>query len=146
MDSFEINKIIAAVLVTVLLVFGISKTADFLFNVKKPNVKGYKVEISTTTSTQASTEAQVDITALLALGNIDHGETPLMVSTAEYDPIDWERYSIELLLEMGSKFDWIPRYKQMSGHNHVSQVYSIGSGDNGVGPDIIDFIKKIILD
>ncbi len=73
MDSFEINKIIAAVLVTVLLVFGISKTADFLFNVKKPNVKGYKVEISTTTSTQASTEAQVDITALLALGNIDHG-------------------------------------------------------------------------
>ena len=73
MDSFEINKIIAAVLVTVLLVFGISKTADFLFNVKKPNVKGYKVEISTTTSTQASTEVQVDITALLALGNIDHG-------------------------------------------------------------------------
>ena len=83
---------------------------------------------------------------MAVLGNIDHGETPLMVSTAEYDPIDWERYSIELLLEMGSKFDWIPRYKQMSGHNHVSQVYSIGSGDNGVGPDIIDFIKKIILD
>ena len=83
---------------------------------------------------------------MAVLGNIDHGETPLMVSTAEYDPIDWERYSIELLLEIGSKFDWIPRYKQMSGHNHVSQVYSIGSGDNGVGPDMVDFIKRVILD
>ena len=78
------------------------------------------------------------------LGNVDHGDTPLMLSTAEYDPVNWERFSVELLLEIGSKFDWIPRYKQMSGHNHVSQVYSIGSGDNGVGPDIIDFVNGII--
>jgi triacylglycerol lipase len=78
------------------------------------------------------------------LGNVDHGKTPIMISTAEYDPIGWERFGVELLLEIGSKFDWFPRYKQMCGHNHVSQVYSIGSGDNGVGPDIIDFINKII--
>jgi triacylglycerol lipase len=77
------------------------------------------------------------------LGNVDYGETPIMLSTAEYDPIVWERFSIELLLEIGSKFDWLPRYKQMLGHNHVSQVYSIGSGDNGLGPDIIDFIDQI---
>ena len=73
MDSFEINKIITAILVTVLLVFGISKTADFLFHVKKTNVKGYKVEITTPKATQASSEAQIDLPALLAMGNIDHG-------------------------------------------------------------------------
>tara|TARA_B100001996_G_scaffold165198_1_gene125953 strand:- start:391 stop:918 length:528 start_codon:yes stop_codon:yes gene_type:complete len=73
MDSFEINKIIAAILVTVLLVFGISKTADFLFHVNKPDVKGYKVEINAGTATQVSTESQVDISALLVLGNIEHG-------------------------------------------------------------------------
>ena len=42
MDSFEINKIITAILVTVLVVFGISKIADTIFEVKKPDVKGYK--------------------------------------------------------------------------------------------------------
>ena len=81
---------------------------------------------------------------MAVLGNIDYGKTPIMVTTAEYDPIEWEGYSVKLLLEIGSKFDWFPRYKQMLGHNHVSQVYSIGSGDNGIGPDILDFVMKNI--
>jgi cytochrome c len=76
MNSFEINKIIAAVLVTVLLVLGIGKISDIIFTVKKPNVVGYKVEvkIGDSTTTQASAESQVDISALLALGNIEHGK------------------------------------------------------------------------
>ena len=45
MDSFEINKIIAAVLVTVLLVFGINKISNLVFHIEKPDVQGYKVEI-----------------------------------------------------------------------------------------------------
>ena len=76
MDSFELNKIIAAVLVTVLLVFGIGKISDIIFTVKKPNIVGYKVEIkeSNATATQASAESQVNISALLALGDLDHGK------------------------------------------------------------------------
>ena len=34
MDSFEINKIIAAVLLTVLIIIGIGKFTDALFHVK----------------------------------------------------------------------------------------------------------------
>ena len=45
MDSFEINKIIAAILVTILLVFSISKISDIIFHVKKPDTPGYKVEV-----------------------------------------------------------------------------------------------------
>ena len=48
MDSFEINKIIAAVLVTVLIVFGIGKISDIIFHVEAPNVPGYKVEVIST--------------------------------------------------------------------------------------------------
>ena len=47
MDSFEINKIIAAILVTVLFVFGIGKISDIIFHVNKPDIKGYKVELQT---------------------------------------------------------------------------------------------------
>ena len=75
MDSFEINKIIAAVLVTVLLVFGIGKISDIIFHVEKPNVQGYKVEIKVNNSAdQAKAEGQIDISALLALGDVDSGK------------------------------------------------------------------------
>ena len=75
MDSFEINKIIAAVLVTVLLVFGIGKISEIIFHTEKPDVQGYKVEIKVDASVdQAKTENQIDISALLALGDIDHGK------------------------------------------------------------------------
>jgi len=76
MDSFEINKIIAAVLLTVLLVFGIGKISDLVFHTKKPDVQGYKVEIKVddATAIQTGAESKVDISALLALGNVDLGK------------------------------------------------------------------------
>ena len=36
MDSFEINKIVAAVLMVALLVIGIGKLSDVIFHVEKP--------------------------------------------------------------------------------------------------------------
>ena len=75
MDSFEVNKVIAAVLITVLLVFGIGKISDIIFHVEKPNVQGYKVEIKVDSSaSQTKAEGQIDISALLALGDVDSGK------------------------------------------------------------------------
>ena len=76
MDSFEINKIIAAILVTVLLVFGIGKISEIIFHTEKPDVQGYKVEIKVDSSVnQVKTENQIDISALLAQGDTDHGKS-----------------------------------------------------------------------
>ena len=44
MDSFEINKIIAAILLTVLIVIGIGKFTDIIFHVEKPQQSAYKIE------------------------------------------------------------------------------------------------------
>ena len=57
--SFEINKIIAAVLVVFLVVFGIGKISDIIFHVEKPNTSAYKVEISTATSSQVSSAVKM---------------------------------------------------------------------------------------
>ena len=80
MDSFELNKIIAAVLLTALIIIGIGKFTDILFHVEKPIESAYKVEgleVATTTASGQETvkvvEA-VDIKALLAMGDIAHGE------------------------------------------------------------------------
>ena len=73
--GFEINKIIVAVLVTILVVFGIGKVSDLIFQTEK-NVVAYKVEVSTenTTATAVSSETSVDISALLAMGDVEHGK------------------------------------------------------------------------
>ena len=54
MDSFEINKIIAAVLLTVLIIIGIGKFTDALFHVEKPKESAYKIEGIEVASTSAS--------------------------------------------------------------------------------------------
>ena len=80
MDSFEINKIIAAVLLTALIVIGIGKFTDILFHVKKPEQSAYKVEGLEVASTSGAAETTekvqevVDIKALLAMGDLAHGE------------------------------------------------------------------------
>ena len=76
MDSFEINKIIAAVLVTVLIVFGVGKISDIIFHVEAPKVQGYKVEVklASSSSSEPNSESQIDIAALLALGSSEDGK------------------------------------------------------------------------
>jgi len=75
MDSFEINKIVAAVLVVFLVVFGIGKISDVVFHVEKPTTSAYKIEVSKASASQDSnTDQAVDIAALLAMGNLDDGK------------------------------------------------------------------------
>ena len=74
MNSFEINKIITAILVTILVVFGIGKISDVIFDKDDKNIVAYKVEAPEGLATQVSTETSVDISALLALGDVAHGE------------------------------------------------------------------------
>ena len=81
MDSFEINKIIAAILLTALIVIGIGKFTDILFHIEKPKESAYKIEgleivSSSTSSSDKETKVveAVDIKALLAMGDLGHGE------------------------------------------------------------------------
>ena len=75
MDSFEVNKIIAAVLVVFLVIFGIGKFSDVIFHVEKPNISAYKVEMSTASIQSSDSVQEVDISGLLAMGNVDHGKS-----------------------------------------------------------------------
>ena len=79
MDSFEINKIIAAVLMVALLIIGIGKLSSVIFHVEKPKTPGYAIEVeqAVATSTQSSpeiTEEKVDIVSLMAMGDVNNGE------------------------------------------------------------------------
>ena len=78
MDSFELNKIIAAVLMVVLLVIGLGKIADGIFHVQKPKNPGSQVEtesqLSSGTTQAIEIVEKIDIAAVMALGDIVSGE------------------------------------------------------------------------
>ena len=77
MDSFEINKIVAAVLMVALLVIGIGKLSNIIFHVDKPKTPGYTVEVEQATTVSSSTEKtveeKIDIAALMAMGDVESG-------------------------------------------------------------------------
>ena len=79
MDSFEINKIVAAILMVALLIIGIGKLSDVIFYVEKPKTPGYVVEVeqAVVASTQTGSETtkeKIDMAALMAMGDISIGE------------------------------------------------------------------------
>jgi cytochrome c len=78
MDSFELNKIVAAILMVALLIIGLGKISGVIFYVEKPKTPGYAVDVAqVVTSSSSSTEVveqKVDISALMAMGDITHGK------------------------------------------------------------------------
>jgi cytochrome c len=78
MDSFELNKIIAAILMVALLVIGLGKIADGVFHVKKPKNPGYQVEkesqLTSGTSQAVEVVEKIDIGAFMTLGDVVSGE------------------------------------------------------------------------
>jgi len=77
MDSFELNKIIGAILLVALLVIGIGKVSNVVFKVNQPEKAGYEVDVETVVTTETTEEVvkeEVNIAALLSTGDLAHGE------------------------------------------------------------------------
>ena len=74
MDSFEINKIVTAILVVVLMVMGIDKLSDLIFHVDKPETPGYVVEVKQVSTASSTTENKIDIMALMEMGDVAYGK------------------------------------------------------------------------
>ena len=79
MDSFEINKIIAAILMVALLIIGLGKIADSVFHVEKPKKPGYAVEVAQAVDTNSEAsqdvvEVKIDISSMMSLGDVASGE------------------------------------------------------------------------
>ena len=79
MNAFEINKIIAAIILVGCLFFGVGKLADFIFYVEKPEKSAYSIQQVAETTTVANTTSSEssgsdDIMALFANVNSAQGK------------------------------------------------------------------------
>jgi len=79
MDSFELNKIIGAILLVALLIIGLGKVSNLVFYVNKPEKSNYQLELDSETVDAKVDEKPVekeivDIAALMSMGDLAHGE------------------------------------------------------------------------
>ena len=71
--GYEIQKILTAILLVVLVFFGLGEISEQIFKTDE-KVVAYKVEAPEGTTLKTTTETAVDISAILALGDVDHGK------------------------------------------------------------------------
>jgi triacylglycerol lipase len=77
-------------------------------------------------------------------GNVTRADIPVLFTTAEWDDPRYLGPHAGLFQELVEKHGARPRYRQSLGHNHVSQLLSIGTVDTSVSREILDFIDRTI--
>tara|TARA_B100001057_G_scaffold232969_1_gene233160 strand:- start:3685 stop:4227 length:543 start_codon:yes stop_codon:yes gene_type:complete len=127
MDSFELNKIIAAILMVVLLIIGIGKLSNVIFYVEKPKTPGYSVDVeqavvASSQSASVTTEEKVDMASLMALGDLTIGEKVFKKCAACHSIVKGGKNNIgpALYSVVGRKVGAVSDYKYskaLSGYN-----------------------------
>jgi len=132
MDSFEINKIVAAVLLVALLVIGIGKLSEMIFYVDKPETPGYVVEVEQTSTNNLQqvsdvAEEKIDINALMAMGDIATGEKVFKKCAACHSIIKGGKNNIgpALYNVVGRKIGSVSDYKYSKALSNYGKEWTI---------------------
>jgi acetyl esterase/lipase len=75
-----------------------------------------------------------------ALPGLVRTPLPLLLLHAELDPPPFGR-QVEALREALTRAGRPPRIVRLAGHNHLSGIYSIGTGDTAMSGAILEFVK-----
>ena len=81
---------------------------------------------------------------MVVTGNVTRADIPVLLTTAEWDEARYYGPVAQLFSELVEKHHVRPRYRQSLGHNHVSQLLSIGTVDTSVSREILDFIDRVV--
>jgi len=74
--------------------------------------------------------------------HVNESKVPLMIVTAEYDPVFLATPSLELAALVCARDGKCPRMAWLKGHNHISEVASFDTADQALGEEILDFIAS----
>jgi acetyl esterase len=73
---------------------------------------------------------------------VDATPFPLFMSYAELDMMQMQVQAGELFSRLVTRHGFDPELAVIRGHNHLSQVYSINTGDDSLSGPILDFLKR----
>ena len=75
--------------------------------------------------------------------HIDAAPFPLLISFAERDLIQMQVQAGELFARLVSRHGFAPELMMVREHNHFSQGFSIGTGDESVSGPVLRFVKAL---
>ena len=81
---------------------------------------------------------------MVVTGNVSRTDIPVLMTTAEWDNARYTKAYAELFHELVVEHGVVPRYLQSLGHNHSSQLLSVGTADRSVSGTIVDFIERTV--
>ena len=82
--------------------------------------------------------------SMVVPGNVTSADVPVLMTTAEWDNARYTTSYALLFHELVTKHGVVPRYLQSLGHNHSSQLLSVGTRDDSVSSVIVDFIERTV--
>jgi acetyl esterase/lipase len=88
-------------------------------------------------------EDQSAYAARSPLRHIASRATPIFIGFAEYDPPRFQIEAINLFRALCQRDNSCPPMKQLRGHNHITEVYHIGTADESLSSEIIAFVRGL---
>jgi acetyl esterase/lipase len=77
------------------------------------------------------------------LRHIASRAVPIFIGFAEYDPPRFQLEAIGLFKALCERDNRCPPLKQLLGHNHLTQVYHIGTTDDSLAADLLAFVRGL---
>lgn len=75
-----------------------------------------------------------------AIRHVVERKLPVCLVMTEYDSPAFQAETLRLHLALCQRDGICPRLKQVTGHNHITGNYHLGTGDTSLGPDLLAFI------
>ncbi|WP_043832214.1 alpha/beta hydrolase [Muricoccus aerilatus] len=75
--------------------------------------------------------------------HLGQSRLPMLLFNAEYDPAFLGAPTMELATGACWRDGKCPRTIQMRGHNHVSEIFAVGTADDQLGQEILRFVREL---
>ncbi len=76
-------------------------------------------------------------------GLIENCRIPLFVAVCEFDPPDFQNQTLQLLNALFERDQHLPTTLYLSGHNHLSSIFLLGSSADTLGGPLAQFVAKL---
>lgn len=73
---------------------------------------------------------------------IDVAPFPLLITFAELDLLQFQVQAGELFARLVTQHGFKPQIKMIRGHNHISQVQAINTGDEALSGAVLEFVRS----
>ena len=74
---------------------------------------------------------------------IDAPPLPVLISYAELDPVQMQVQAGELFARLVTRHGYDPEIQVVRGHNHLTQLYAIDTGDESLAGGMLEFVRGV---